>query len=789
MAPSLAPPSNSSNPSDKSICGSNTTPSKLRPPQQKLTSNTVPMVDITMTSENSTHQIDTKHRSSLQVDGDRMVKTYKMVNSANINRASQQNNMVRRPPITKSAVRKSAIEASQQSQAKGSLLKVNTINGNNSSIRIQEMERIMEDFRQRLEAQSAKESSSEALFLERIAAKDAVIDQLEKRITATSESTTVVLRQMEQQLLSYRNTIASREEIISSRDESIKRLERELESTLSRVNSLDQVNKNFQSKLEINSVDIENLNRSLKVAEETIQRSEAAVLDAAAKTASIEHLLNKKDVEIKQLKIDKDLEIERLNNSNNANIQRMTSNHKIIEESNQQTIKMLRSDLEQKNGEIELLRSSITTSTARIIETEAILQGFKQKTHSVELTLSEALDKCGYLEQHLLKSNQIITDQEKIIQEKEKLRRVLHNTVQELRGNIRVFCRIRPPSGNESSEAFQIAPSGSYREELHLSQAVESATGDKSKKNIVFSFDRIFGPDCEQAKVFSEIEQLVQSALDGYRVCIFAYGQTGSGKTFTMEGETSSSDKINAGMIPRAVQQIFESVGNLETKGWSFTLVASYLEIYNETIRDLLADAPIDPDGGTRKYDIRHISDNKSSTTVVSDLTLFQVTLPEQVNSLLYRAASNRSVGGTNCNERSSRSHAVFTFDIRGTNNTTGESISGLLNLIDLAGSERLTSSGATGDRLRETQAINKSLSALSDVIHSLAAKEAHIPYRNSKLTYLLQNSLGGDCKTLMFVNVSPATASLNETICSLRFAAKVNACQIGSATRKVSLT
>jgi kinesin family protein C1 len=128
---------------------------------------------------------------------------------------------------------------------------------------------------------------------------------------------------------------------------------------------------------------------------------------------------------------------------------------------------------------------------------------------------------------------------------------------------------------------------------------------------------------------------------------------------------------------------------------------------------------------------------------------------------------------------------SVFMLKISGSNAVTGESVEGLLNLIDLAGSERLSQSGSTGDRLKETQAINKSLSSLGDVIAALANREQHIPYRNSKLTYLLQHSLGGNSKTLMFVNVNPSLPSFNETICSLRFATKVNACQIGTARRQ----
>jgi kinesin family protein C1 len=160
---------------------------------------------------------------------------------------------------------------------------------------------------------------------------------------------------------------------------------------------------------------------------------------------------------------------------------------------------------------------------------------------------------------------------------------------------------------------------------------------------------------------------------------------------------------------------------------------------------------------------------------------------------MLHKANQNRATGATLLNERSSRSHSVFVLQLTGHNETTGERTSGVLNLIDLAGSERLTSSGATGDRLTETKAINKSLSCLGDVIQALANNKegSHIPYRNSKLTYLLQNSLGkfenkgdrclvlilyvgGNCKTLMFVNISPLTEHFKETLCSLRFATKV---------------
>jgi len=184
-------------------------------------------------------------------------------------------------------------------------------------------------------------------------------------------------------------------------------------------------------------------------------------------------------------------------------------------------------------------------------------------------------------------------------------------------------------------------------------------------------------------------------------------------------------------------------------------------------------------------YDIKH--DNKGNTAV-TNLTVVKVRSPNQVYELLVRASANRAVGSTRMNEHSSRSHSVFQIKVLGMNTVTSEQLKATLSLVDLAGSERVEKSGSTGESFKEMVNINKSLSSLGDVIASLANKEAHTPYRNSKLTYLLQNSLGGNSKTLMFVNVSPRLDDINETLSSLRFAAKVNACEIGSAKKQVKV-
>ncbi|ORY20229.1 kinesin-domain-containing protein, partial [Neocallimastix californiae] len=411
----------------------------------------------------------------------------------------------------------------------------------------------------------------------------------------------------------------------------------------------------------------------------------------------------------------------------------------------------------------------------------------KKYIEELENTKSENISRIKELElereRHLKRIATLEDDYleaKKNIQAIEEQRRFLHNEIQELKGNIRVFCRVRPVLESEKEKfnlnGDDLTPHIVYPKDndkgITLIQQTESAMGSASSKLYPFSFDRIFNGESRQEEIFTEIAQLVQSALDGYNVCIFAYGQTGSGKTYTMEG---GEDEETMGMIPRAVKQIFIASENFKKKGWSYDIDCQFLEIYNETIRDLLEDDE------TQKHEIKHLSHGR---TIVTDAKIVKVTTFNEVHKLLQIASKNRSTGATLCNERSSRSHSIFTLHLIGHNELTDEKYESSLNLIDLAGSERLAVSGATGDRLKETRAINKSLSCLSDVIAALGNNEPHIPYRNSKLTYLLQNSLGGNSKTLMFVNISPLFANLQETLCSLRFATKVNSCQIGTAKK-----
>lgn len=368
--------------------------------------------------------------------------------------------------------------------------------------------------------------------------------------------------------------------------------------------------------------------------------------------------------------------------------------------------------------------------------------------------------------------------------ESEAVRRRLHNTILELKGNVRVFCRVRPTAGSSAEEsaapqslAVSLPEQGDMAgRALELeAPAAGNATGKPTTQRMAFTFDRVFGPGAGQEEVFEEVSALVQSALDGYRVCIFAYGQTGSGKTHTMLGREGEE-----GIVPRAVRQVFATADAAKAQGWKYEMRAAMLEIYNEEIRDLLGKGP--PAG--KKHLVS--SEDTGGAASVSYLEWVDVGESGRVASLLKRAMSQRAVGATASNEQSSRSHMVFMLSIEGSNEATGQRMAGALNLVDLAGSERLAKSCAAGDRLKETQSINKSLSALGDVISALGAREKHVPFRNSKLTHLLQSSLSGAGKALMLCNINPAAEAAPESLCTLRFAAKVNATELGTARRNV---
>jgi len=461
----------------------------------------------------------------------------------------------------------------------------------------------------------------------------------------------------------------------------------------------------------------------------------------------------------------------------NTKLRRKLDDEEYAKNSLERKLKGLEDELNSKMTEISGLKNSVAELSSSRAGIEASLAGAKTELEAARNQITDLLSECKAKAEEIKASLELQEEMKGKMIWGETERRRLHNMVQELKGNIRVFCRMRPLLGEEKE-------SGDESRHVNISseknmELTKFADGGTKNSKYDFEFDKVFGPSSNQGEVYDEISQLVQSALDGYNVCVFAYGQTGSGKTYTMEGGPGiEEDMQQCGVIPRTIRQIFEMKKQLVEKSWKYKLHASFLEIYNEEIKDLLQN------DSTLKHEIK-MSNAKGTDIHVTNLREEEVLTEDQIETIIKKARKNRAWAKTLANERSSRSHSVFMLRIEGFNSATSESCCGTLNLVDLAGSERVKDSGSEGLRLTEAQNINKSLSNLGNVIMALAQKNSHVPYRNSKLTHLLQNCLGGNSKTLMFVNISPKEEHINETLNSLRFATKVNNCNIGTATAK----
>eukprot|EP00736_Rhodelphis_marinus_P008275 Rmarinus@m.14713 len=436
-----------------------------------------------------------------------------------------------------------------------------------------------------------------------------------------------------------------------------------------------------------------------------------------------------------------------------------------------QLIKALDGAVRSLRAELRVLKREVRDGIAGLIPELSVL-GNRLVSKSIEgnLSITRALEQA----------------QQKYHRELDERRR-LYNVVQEIRGNIRVFCRVRPLLAIELKEGEESVVSITDSQGMRDGTSYEGTTegiacveifSERSNAVKSFEFDRVFGPASTQSEVFLEVEQVVLSVLDGYNACIFAYGQTGSGKTYTMEGPAD-----DVGVNFRAMARLFQLVGE-RADAMDYLITVSMIEIYNELIRDLLDDGETNAlyTSQKKKLEVHHGADGM----FVSGVTQTRVESVEQTMTVVSHGMRNRTIGQTKMNELSSRSHSLLQIKVRGVSKTTGIKYFGKLNLVDLAGSERVSKTEAEGIRLKEAQHINRSLSALGDVVAALIQKSKHIPYRNSKLTHVLQDSLGGNSKTIMFVQISPVAAHAGESTSSLLFGARVRTVEVGPAKQNV---
>lgn len=315
--------------------------------------------------------------------------------------------------------------------------------------------------------------------------------------------------------------------------------------------------------------------------------------------------------------------------------------------------------------------------------------------------------------------------------------------------SIRVVCRFRPLNDSEEKAGSKVI--------VKFPNSTEENCISIGGK--VYLFDKVFKPNATQEKVYNEAaKSIVTDVLAGYNGTIFAYGQTSSGKTHTMEGVIG--DPTKQGIIPRIVNDIFNHIYSMEVN-LEFHIKVSYYEIYLDKIRDLLDVSKVN----------LSVHEDKNRVPFVKGATERFVSSPEEVFEVIEDGKSNRHVAVTNMNEHSSRSHSVFLINVKQENLENQKKLSGKLYLVDLAGSEKVSKTGAEGAVLDEAKNINKSLSALGNVISALAdGNKSHIPYRDSKLTRILQESLGGNARTTIVICCSPASFNESETKSTLEF-------------------
>lgn len=448
------------------------------------------------------------------------------------------------------------------------------------------------------------------------------------------------------------------------------------------------------------------------------ENHKASMLDA-------EKSLSDKESQIHQLKID------------------MEEMQKQVEEAQAQTEKD-KLHVESANSALDELRKQIERITSD--------QGFSRAL--VEVTHQKNMEQKKV--ENLSKTLDALRAK---LQKETSRRKALHSTIEDLKGNIRVIVRLRPWLQNERKDAaasFSAFPDAQI--EVSDDTTVSVTTGSMGRKKS--EFFRALGPSASQQEVFEELKPLIQSACDGFNICVMAYGQTGTGKTYTIHGDSESAK----GVVPRAVEDLFATLNSdAET---NYTIKCSMVELYMDKLNDLLSGE------SSNSLEIRQTPGNG---TTIQGITTHLVRSSQELLAMLFMGTSLRQTHSTAMNERSSRSHTLFIVNLEIKNKRSKTVTRSKMTFVDLAGSERVSKSHSTGERFKEAQHINSSLSALGDVISNLSrGKRTYVPYRNSKLTMLLQDSIGGNSKTVLFANISPDTRSISETLSTLQFASRV---------------
>ncbi|KHN21564.1 Kinesin-4 [Glycine soja] len=563
--------------------------------------------------------------------------------------------------------------------------------------------------------------------------------QLEEEANGFKATLTRKVQEYEHQLEELRNEVEKiKEEVKTENENEIVRLMKEQEDKNLEISALKQELEKTKRTYEVQRSQLETEAKDAKV--ELTQKSREyehrleELRNKAEKIREEEKEADEKEIiRLMKEQEDKNLEISTLEQKSREYEHRLDELRNKIKE-----LEVSSDSKDQKwNMKMNQIQTVINFQLSSLQKLELSWECIKQNVMKEQTVYAEDCDRLGVYLKPLLHAAE---NYHTLLAENQKM----FNEIQELKGNIRVYCRIRPFLSGKKEKQSIVKLIG----ENDLVVANPSKEGKDALRS--FKFNKVFGSATTQAEVYSDIQSFIRSVLDGYNVCIFAYGQTGSGKTYTMTGPNGATSET-IGVNYRALNDLFKIATSRESL-MDYEIGVQMVEIYNE------------------------------QGLAVPDASLFPVKSPSDVIKLMDIGLKNRAIGATAMNERSSRSHSVVSIHIRGKDLKTGSTMVGNLHLVDLAGSERVDRSEVTGDRLKEAQHINRSLSALGDVIFALSQKSPHVPYRNSKLTQLLQTSLGDQAKTLMFVQINSDVSSYSETLSTLKFAERVSGVELGAA-------
>ena len=552
--------------------------------------------------------------------------------------------------------------------------------------------------------------------------------------------------------------------------------------------------------------------------------------------ATIEQINNTHAAAVQELKSEHNSALQEKETAHAASLQEVETAHAAALQEKEQVHATAVQELKQEHGAtIEQLNSVHATTVEELsqankdaeAERDAALTSAAEAETARAASQAEATSLAEQLaaaREEILRVEAAAASLQKKFSDSHAEKRKLQDQLMELRGNVRVFARARPlnkkesvvssksalvfPAVDEPASMFD-APSdpGMLKLVVPPKKAVNAKLASEGQaRTHCFDFDMAFAGSMGQEEVWSETEPFIASSLyHGRNVCVFAYGQTGSGKTYTMEYLSARTFDFIFGALEEQSVAGYEKAGKpaLEEQSQdeddddvlveptpvrarkatpAFEVYVSMLEIYNESIHDLLVDQTSEEekkksanswDEKPKASEIGNALDVKLVEGLgwsVPGLRERRIGEIDEVEDMFATAKRNRSTACTNLNSHSSRSHMVMCVRL------VGEGGQRRLNLVDLAGSERVGKSGVKGAELKEAQCINKSLSALGDVISGLRSKKTHVPYRNSKLTMLLQDSLGGQSKVLMFAHVSPGVESVHESLSTLQFASRARA-------------